>query len=673
MNFKCKKRMVTWIFLLLATFAAGQSNTATVPRLVRFSGVAKDETGQPKTGVLGVTFALYKEKEGGSPLWLEVQNVQADSNGRYSALLGSTKPDGIPAELFSSNQARWLGVQPEGQSEQPRVLFVSVPYALKAADAETIGGLPPSAFVRANPETSASTSNEQRPPSSREITASSAVVPLTNLSVITPSPGQTPGFVPLWTGTSPTRTLGSSALFQLGTNAIGVNTKAPGASLEIDSPNQLGLFVNAPFTGVGAGIDLHTTGTGGKGWEILNTGKTSAQGASKLNIRDLSSGADVFTIAPNGLVGIGDTNPGTVLQVTDNNVVCCAVGTVLAADAFKTGTAIFADVTRSAGLSEGVFSQVFSTTNSSSALLGEAHGTTGRTNGVQGFNFSNTDFSDGVSAVSIASGGKTAGLIGTSTSPNGTGVIGFGQGQSSVGSGIGCCVVGIWGDTSATTPGAAGLVGTADDARAIYLENNSPSGVPTAFMRQDASGQFALVAGGFGDNVCTIDTTGHIACKTPSATVASVGGGQRHIELYSMESPQNWSEDFGSARLSSGATAVTLDPVFAETVNPGAEYHVFLTPAGDCRGLYISNKTADGFEVRELGGGQSNVAFDYRIVALRRGFENVRMQDVTERWTKVSAQQPKPASGSRFTLPATIPAPAVSPKSPVATQAKLSD
>jgi hypothetical protein len=33
-----------------------------VPRLIRFSGVAKDETGKVMSGVVGITFALYKDK-----------------------------------------------------------------------------------------------------------------------------------------------------------------------------------------------------------------------------------------------------------------------------------------------------------------------------------------------------------------------------------------------------------------------------------------------------------------------------------------------------------------------------------------------------------------------------------------------------------------------------------
>jgi hypothetical protein len=120
--------------------------------------------------------------------------------------------------------------------------------------------------------------------------------------------------------------------------------------------------------------NLRRPGLTGKGWEVLATGKTAAQGPNKLNIRDLSTGADVFTLVPGGLLGINDTNPGTVLQVTDKNVPCCAVGTVLAADAFKTSTALFGDVTGTSGLSEGVLGQIFSSTTGSAAVVGNPKG-----------------------------------------------------------------------------------------------------------------------------------------------------------------------------------------------------------------------------------------------------------------------------------------------------------
>src|SRR5260370_22677364 len=123
--------------------APSLTGSATVPRLVNFSGKATDTQGKAISGIAGATFAIYKEESGGSPLWLETQNIQADAKGNYTVQLGVTKPDGLPLDLFSSGEARWLGVTVNGGQEQPRALLLSVPYALKAADAETIGGVSP--------------------------------------------------------------------------------------------------------------------------------------------------------------------------------------------------------------------------------------------------------------------------------------------------------------------------------------------------------------------------------------------------------------------------------------------------------------------------------------------------------------------------------------------------
>ncbi len=101
-------------------------------------------------------------------------------------------------------------------------------------------------------------------------------------------------------------------------------------------------------------------------------------------------------------------------------------------------------------------------------------------------------------------------------------------------------------------------------------------------------------------------------------------------KLYAIESPNVWLEDFGQAQLESGQATVAIESMFLTTINTGVPYHVFLTPLGDCNGLYVTNKTTDSFEVRELGGGTSNVAFDYRIVAIRKGYEEVRMELLTE-------------------------------------------
>jgi trimeric autotransporter adhesin len=119
-----------------------------VPHEVKFSATLRDASGKAMTGTLAVTFALYNQQEGGTPIWSETQNVEADATGHYSVLLGSASSAGVSADLFTSGEGRWLGVRvlAPGEVEQPRVRWVSVPYALKAADAETLGGMPASSY-----------------------------------------------------------------------------------------------------------------------------------------------------------------------------------------------------------------------------------------------------------------------------------------------------------------------------------------------------------------------------------------------------------------------------------------------------------------------------------------------------------------------------------------------
>src|SRR5437868_10608065 len=123
-----------------------------LPHFMKFNGILRNLAGVPQGGVVAVRFVIYGDATGGTPLWLEVQNTELDSQGHYEVMLG-TASSGIPMELFTSGEPRWLGVQPllSGAAEQARVLLVSVPYALEAADAQTLGGLPASAFARAVP------------------------------------------------------------------------------------------------------------------------------------------------------------------------------------------------------------------------------------------------------------------------------------------------------------------------------------------------------------------------------------------------------------------------------------------------------------------------------------------------------------------------------------------
>jgi len=165
MNMRLTVRTLLALLALSASLVAqspcAESNVScsSVPRLIRFTGALLDSAGHPRSGTVGVTFSVYSQATGGVPLWQETQNVPLDSQGRYAVLLGMTKTEGLPVEVFNSPESRWLGVWPqlEGEQEHSRVVLVSVPYALKAADTETLQGLPASAFVRVPTATSGQT------------------------------------------------------------------------------------------------------------------------------------------------------------------------------------------------------------------------------------------------------------------------------------------------------------------------------------------------------------------------------------------------------------------------------------------------------------------------------------------------------------------------------------
>jgi hypothetical protein len=535
---------LTGVSLMNAQQPASSPSSSAVPRLVNFSGKAADAQGKTITGIAGVTFAIYKDQSEGAALWLETQNVLADAKGNYTVQLGATNPDGLPLDLFSSGEARWLGVTINGGTEQPRALLLSVPYALKALDADTLGGRPVSAFMIA--PTAASPGSPANQP------AANVPAVLANQIVCASGTACKTSFFPLFATNGGSAKVTDSIVTQSGAT-VRVNGRATVTSAA-SAPALLGQSsgTNAVSDGVD-GITSSGTASGvaginkGNGTGVYGTGGTGVLGTG-------GTGVYGFGNSSYGIYGVSNTSHGIV------------------------------------GLSNGNFFGV----------VGEGGGA-----GVYG------------------SGGS--GILGFGTS--GFGIYGQHVGYSTLGDEI--PYAGIWGDTK--TVGAAGVAGTGQD------------GIGGIFLNDSPSGNWALVAANYNSNgpiftaenmangvQCNIDAFAELQCDGGIGAMVPLDSGKRKVSMSGIQSPENWFEDFGSAQLVNGVAVIQFDPDFIQTVNTGKAYRVFPVPNGDCKGLYVTNKSANSFEVRELGNGISNIRFDYRITAIRRKYETVRFADHTK-------------------------------------------
>jgi hypothetical protein len=574
--------------------------------MVKFSGSLSDLKGRPSTGVVGVTFSLYKDAQGGSPLWMETQNVQADANGRYSVQLGSTQPNGLPTDVFTSGEARWLGVQPQGQTEQPRVLLLSVPYALKALDAETIGGKPASAFAPAS--SLASNSGVSGAPAGA-ITGSG-----------------TKGRIPRFTGAT---TIGNSAIFQNTAGKVGVGTTTPAANLDVngstDIRNTLTLFPN------GSAPALSVNGTA---LNINNKGVVSFVNGQKFPGTGTITG--VTTASGSGLMGGGTSgtlNLGLLTSCAKNQIlqwngsawVCITAST-------GTITGVTAGTDLSGGGTSGNVTLNLNTTATDAryAQLGAADNFTQplTINSASPSSLIATSSAAGASAVvgnsTDTSANFNAGVFGGANGPSGigvegsgvlTGVLGF-SGQSSSFFPLSGFGVGVNGDTGLT--GGVGVLATVDDGIALWAVNSS-NGYATAVIENLGTGNVFQAAGTSGAVI--VDTSGNL---TVTGTIFAgvkdfridhpLVPSEKYLTHSSIESSEMLNLYTGNAVLGADGSAAVSLPDWFTALNDDFRYQ--LTPIGGFAQLYIAEEiTGNQFRI---AGGRAGMKVSWLVTGVRR-------------------------------------------------------
>jgi hypothetical protein len=588
--------------------------------------VADTTSGQTLT----FKFALYENQTGGEAVWNESQQVTPGDAGKYSVLLGAATENGLPQNVFSSAQAKWLGITIGDGQESARTLLVATPYSLKASDAETLGGHPITDF------------------------ALKSALPAggTNVTQINVGNGITGG------GTGPTVTLGLSNSYlanlgnevyaQLGANNLMTGTNSFGAG-KVSIGGSPALAVAT--VKAGTGITVSPSGTTAVSIALnestlLSLGNTVY---AQLGAANTFTKGQTFKAAVT--FASGQTFPGTV-SLSGNNTFSGSntfskVITFASGQTFPgAGTGTITGITTSSPLSGSGTSGSVALSLNTSALESTLNGVYAGLNAANLFNATNT-FGGRVNIlgssgspelnVTNAEGDGGYGIYATTAASVGYGIYGVSlspstEGQAFSGNAFGGA---IWADSSADENSSdvfGALLASADNNQAAVFLNDSSESTTVILENDGGGGPGAVVhmmVASSPKGICGISGTGDVKCSGRFTAEVPLSGTSQQVEVYAMQSSENWFEDFGSAELSNGQATVAIDPKFAQIVNTGVQYHVFLTPHGDSDGLYVANLAPGSFEVRESKGGKSNISFDYRIVAKRNGHETERLADAT--------------------------------------------
>jgi hypothetical protein len=298
-----------------------------------------------------------------------------------------------------------------------------------------------------------------------------------------------------------------------------------------------------------------------------------------------------------GVVGVATTGVAITARSTS--------GTGLAA--FSTGYhAITAISTNGAGVNafssngDGVVGSTNGGSPSNAGVLGSGNttATAVRASGSGGLLFDGNN-SHGVDVFQVNDSGQIIAndtVFGGQSGAASTGVTGQGTGVGVTGVGVG--------------PGSTALsaLGAADGQLLVAVNSNS-----TIVVRADDGGNLTIAGqiftGGSCSTGCVVDP------RKPGV----------HIVSYAPHEAEPTMEDAGEARLVDGTARVELDQPFASAIDHHHPYLVFITPEGDSRGLYVTDKSPAGFSVHENGGGRSTLPFDYRIVAKPFGAASPRL------------------------------------------------
>lgn len=219
---------------------------------------------------------------------------------------------------------------------------------------------------------------------------------------------------------------------------------------------------------------------------------------------------------------------------------------------------------------------------------------------------------------------STAACTNFMNSGNGPGVEGTSSGSSPSNYNLGA----LQGDAN----GLNGIYAYSSGRNSGFFENNTSS-YYTLFSYQDSSSGYSLGAedSATGDYFSVdYDGDGYFSgTMDASYYYEHLRVRNGYVRAFNAVSTRQTIEDTGTARLMNGEAAVRFDGALSGAIDIRQGYQVFLTPDGETRGLFVSQKYEGGFIVREIEHGRSNIMFDYRVVAHPVGSTDARLPAIT--------------------------------------------
>lgn len=127
------RRLIALLIIMMIVFLA-MPVFAGVPHFMQFQGKVADKSDKPLGGSHKLTFRIYEQESGGSPIWSETHNDTEVENGVFSVLLG-----GINSLDIAFDNPYWISIEigtTDGTEEMPRQMISSTAYAYRAEKAD---------------------------------------------------------------------------------------------------------------------------------------------------------------------------------------------------------------------------------------------------------------------------------------------------------------------------------------------------------------------------------------------------------------------------------------------------------------------------------------------------------------------------------------------------------